>query len=389
MADKIDTVDARRKLKPRRQPYWQRDAKGCYVGFRKMTADSTGTWWARSRDPETGKQTEHGLGAFEPFPDHERFDRATTAARKWFEHVGLGGSVVASTVMAACDDYVEHLREERREKTADDLEGRYRRWVKPFAIAGIELSKLKREQVKAYRKKLLSTPVAVNNAGEQRTRALDTVNRDMSAVRAALNYAKSQGKATTDLAWAEELKPIKDAGRRRELYLDRDQRRALIGKAPADLAVFLKGMCLLPLRPGALAALTVADFDKRLGVLKVGTDKHGQDRKIRLPKTTAEMLTECSKDKLPAAPLFARADGKAWDKDGWKWPFRAAVEAAELPAETVAYTLRHSVITDLVGDGLPTLTVAQISGTSVAMIEQHYGHLRSDSAADALAKLAL
>jgi integrase len=389
MAGKIVTVTDRAKLKPRRQPYWHRDSKGCYVGYRKMTATSAGTWWARSRDPETGKQTEHGLGDFEQFPDHTRFDRATAAAREWFAHVGQGGSVVSSSVMDACTDYVKHLREERREKTADDLDGRYRRWVKPYTIAGIELSKLKREQVKAYRKKLLSTPVAVNKDGKKRPRALDTVNRDMSGLRAALNYAKAQGKATTDLAWAEELKPIKDAGRRRGLYLDRAQRRALIDKAPADLALFLRGMCVLPLRPGALAALTVADFDKRLGVLKVGTDKHGQDRKIRMPKATATMLTECSKDKLPAAPLFARADGKAWDKDGWKWPFKTAVEAAELPAETVAYTLRHSVITDLVGDGLPTLTVAQISGTSVAMIEKHYGHLRSDSAADALARLAL
>jgi hypothetical protein len=47
------------------------------------------------------------------------------------------------------------------------------------------------------------------------------------------------------------------------------------------------------------------------------------------------------------------------------------------------------VITDLVHDGLDLLTVAQLSGTSVAMIEKHYGHLRSEVAAGALAKLAL
>ena len=35
------------------------------------------------------------------------------------------------------------------------------------------------------------------------------------------------------------------------------------------------------------------------------------------------------------------------------------------------------------------LTVAQLSGTSVAMIERHYGHLRADHAAAALATLAL
>ena len=45
--------------------------------------------------------------------------------------------------------------------------------------------------------------------------------------------------------------------------------------------------------------------------------------------------------------------------------------------------------TDLVHDGLDLLTVAQLSGTSVAMIEKHYGHLRSEVATEALARLAL
>ena len=39
--------------------------------------------------------------------------------------------------------------------------------------------------------------------------------------------------------------------------------------------------------------------------------------------------------------------------------------------------------------GLDMLTSAQLSGTSVAMIERHYGHLRADHAALALASLAL
>ena len=58
-------------------------------------------------------------------------------------------------------------------------------------------------------------------------------------------------------------------------------------------------------------------------------------------------------------------------------------------AGVVAYTLRHSTITDLVQGGLDLLTVAQVSGTSVAMIEKHYGHLQRDRAAAALAGLAL
>jgi hypothetical protein len=38
---------------------------------------------------------------------------------------------------------------------------------------------------------------------------------------------------------------------------------------------------------------------------------------------------------------------------------------------------------------LDLLTVAQISGTSVAMIQKHYGHLQQERAVDALAGLAL
>lgn len=387
MADRIDTVTGRGRLAPRRNPYWNRDAKGCYVGFRKMTADSAGTWWARYRNPTTGRQTEHALGTLDEFPDHERFDRATAKAREWFAHVGAGGATKTTTVLAACEAYLEHLKEERRAATAKDLEPRFNRWVKPATIATIELDKLRSEHVRAWRKALIAEPVKVGD--ETRSRSLDTVNRDMAGLRAALNHAKAKGQVLTDVAWAEELKPIKKAGKRRELYLDREQRRRLIEKAPADLAQFLRGLSMLPLRPGALAALKVSNFDARLGVLKVGVDKKGQDRKIKVPKVIAELFEQCSKDKLPSAPLFARADGAAWTKDSWKWPMKDAVGAAELPPETVAYTLRHSVITDLVSDGLPTLTIAQISGTSVKMIEEHYGHLRHDGATTALERLAV
>ncbi len=51
-------------------------------------------------------------------------------------------------------------------------------------------------------------------------------------------------------------------------------------------------------------------------------------------------------------------------------------------------SLQHSVISDLVHEGCDLLTVAQISGTSLVMIERHYGHLRGEVSATALARLA-
>jgi integrase len=211
----------------------------------------------------------------------------------------------------------------------------------------------------------------------------------MTCFRAALNLAFADGLITTDFAWRRKLVPVKNADRRRELYLKRAQRKKFIEKASPDLGQFLRGLALVPLRPGALAALRVGDYDSHLKVLKVGKDKNGQERKIKLPEATAKFFAEVSKRKPAGDPLVSRADGKAWDKDAWKWPVKAAATAAKLPPGTTAYTLRHSVISDLVHDGLDLLTVAQISCTSVAMIERHYGHLRSDVAAGALARLAL
>jgi integrase len=232
-------------------------------------------------------------------------------------------------------------------------------------------------------------PVRINNSGEVRDRSKDTVNRDMAALRAALNRSMADRMVTSDFAWREPLKAYKNVSRRRDLYLDRQQRAEFIRHAPEDLATFLRGLSMLPLRPGALAALTIEDFDCRLQVLRIGKDKSGQDRRIKLPQTTANLLEAAGNNRPSTAPLFARTDGKLWGKDYWKKPVKAAATSARLPPGTSAYTLRHSVISDLVHGGLDLLTVAQISGTSVAMIEKHYGHLRGEVAADALARLAL
>jgi integrase len=393
MGTSIATVAARDKLKARHEPHFQKLGAGRYLGFQKLTPTSTGSWIARFRDPDTGKQTKRSLGGFDELPAHQRFDAAKTAAETWFSHLGHGGSTEAVTVKRACELYVAHVRDTKGNTTADDIAGRYRRWVDDSALGKLELTKARRTHFRAWRSGLAKTPAKVSrDAREQpvtRDRSPSTVNRDVTSLRAALNWSKAEGYVVSDMEWSDALKPAENADGRRDLYLDREQRRKLLEKAAADIGAFLRGMVLLPLRPGALASLNAGHFDKRLGVLTVGKDKAGRDRRITLPKATAALFEAAVKDKLPAAPLLARADGKRWDKDAWKGPVKEAAAAAELPTSTTAYTLRHSVITDLVTGGLDLLTVAQLSGTSVAMIERHYGHLRAEHAAAALASLAL
>lgn len=381
----ITKVSDREKLKPRREPYWHRVSAGCYLGLRVLTPSSPGSWVARYRDTDTEKQHYKSLGTLDHLPDNERFDAAVKASREWFIHLGMGGSTETFTVKNACDRYVKHLTRTKGDKAAHDVRRRFDQYVLDNArFANTDLSKLKPVSIEAWRNRLQD--LATKDGG---TRTDSTLNRDMTAFRAALNLAHADGLVASTLPWRGKLNPVKGADGRRDVYLDREQRRKLIESAAPDLALFVRAMCMIPLRPGALAGLTAGHFDKRLSTLTIGKDKAGKDRKIALPATTAAVFATAAKDKLPTAPLFARADGKAWDKDAWKHPFRDAADTAKLPADATMYVIRHSTITDLVHGGLDLLTVAQISGTSVRMIESHYGHLRSEVAATALERLAL
>jgi integrase len=392
MARRFDTVEARNRLPARASPHWQKLSTGRHIGFRKTAPGSEGTWLAQYYDAATQKQTRRSLGAFDDLPSHRRFDAAVKAANDWFAHVGAGGSFDTLNIGQACQQYVEHIRVSKGPNAAGDLEARFRRRVYADPLARVELPKLTSRHLTTWRSQLAAKAVIVDphaTAPRTRDRSASSLNRDMTALRAALNHAYAHGEVVADIPWRHALKRIKNADGRREIYLDKAQRRALVDAAAEDLSWFLRGLCVLPLRPGALAALTVGSFDRALVVLTIGKDKSGKDRRIGLPRNTASLLEQMAERKLPAAPLFARSNGGAWTKDAWKKPIKEAARTAQLPADVTAYTMRHSAITDLVVGGLDALTVAQLSGTSLAMIDKHYGHLRADRAVAALELLAL
>lgn len=389
MAARIDTKTARDGLTARREPYWHQLRAGGHLGYRKV-AQGEGSWIAKWRDPATGKREYNALGTIIDSGKPSAFEQARKLANQWFDKLDHGGSAKALTVQDAVDGYLAEIRRTDPVK-ADRTKADLRRVLDGDPLASINLDRLRPHHVEEWRDRMSSRKARIGRGDRVKDTPLSkgTLNRDMVPVRAALNRAYEHGEVTTDIAWRRALKPFSKAGGRRTLYLSRDERALLIEKAGDEIEPFLRALALLPLRPGALAALTVADYKAREQTLRIGVDKAHKERWIKLPTTTAALMAEQAKGKLPAAPLIGRASGERWNKNTWKKAIHAAVEAAELPKATSAYTLRHSVITDLVTGGLDLLTIAQISGTSVAMIEQHYGHLRQEHAAKALAALAL
>ena len=64
-------------------------------------------------------------------------------------------------------------------------------------------------------------------------------------------------------------------------------------------------------------------------------------------------------------------------------------DRAKLPDGVCLYTLRHAFITQALSDGLTTLDVARLTGTSLAMSDRHYGHLVQSASAERLARVQM
>lgn len=382
----LSKVALREGLSARREPYWHRLRPGCFVGYRPSRKGGPGSWVARAYDNEHGRYRIKAIGSFAAHSPRERFALAKQAAETFSADVERGAlpTEKIETVADACRLFG---------KSRPEDDARFRRFVYSDPIGRVKLTKVRRSHLEDWRSRLSRTPARVSRRkkGTQitRARAPSTLNRDMAALRAALGRFLAPGRPDSDGAWQEALRPIKNATRRRTLYLTLDQRRQLVKQVDSEAGAFVRGLCLLPLRPGAVAALSVADFDARTSELTIVKDKAGERRRILVPESAAELFRKEAKGKKPSAPLFTRANGTGWDKNSWKIPIAKAVRAAKLPPNATAYTLRHSTITDLVTAGLPLLTIAQISGTSVQMIEKYYGHLESSAAVEALASLEL
>lgn len=379
-------VSERETLKPRREPYWHRLRPGCFVGYRPSARGGAGTWIARAYDEEGRRYRLKALGAFGDHAASARFTLAKEGSEAFAIQVERGAlpDQRLETVADACRHFA---------KSRVQAEQRFCRYVYGDPLGKVKLTKLRRSHLVSWRDRLKDTPALVSRrkSGKPvtRPRSPATVNRDMAILRTALGSVLPLGAPNTEAAWQEALKPIKNAVKRRTLYLTLEQRRALVAAVSTEAQPFVRALCLLPLRPGAAAALTVADFDGRTSELTVTKDKAGVGRRIVVPKAAAKHFAVSARGKAQAAPLFTRNNGRAWDRNSWKVPIAAAAKAAMLPPNVSAYTLRHSVITDLIAAGLPLLTVAQISGTSAEMIEQHYGHLVRHAALEALSTLIL
>jgi integrase len=362
MSVNLETKAARAKLSPRREPYWHRVKTGCFLGYRVLESGE-GTWIARWRDDD-GRQRYQALGV------HETFDQARKAAEAWFEHARHtdGGDVL--TVEQVCSHYVKELRAKLKDEAAVDAEYRFAKRINGTEFGKLTMDKLRPKHIKEWRDAI----AAVKSPA--------TVNRNLVVLLAAFNLAFVEKLVSEDSAWRG-VNKVKVPDSRRERVLKSGEGERLLNACDADLRPFVEGLMLTGCRPGELANVTVSCFDPVHGTLKFPKGKTG-GRSVPISDRMVALCAELSKSKLPKALLFTRADGKQWHRDNWKKPLKEAVLRAKLGNDVVLYTLRHTAISQMIAGGMNAFTVATLTGTSVAMIQQHYGHLFADQVKAAL-----
>ncbi|NYT58231.1 site-specific integrase [Alcaligenaceae bacterium] len=375
MANSIKSVAGRKKMLPRREPYWDRIEAGSFLGYRKLN-DGTGTWIARWRTEE-GSQKYCALGS------HQTYDDAAKAAREWFVQCS-GGSTETVDVEEACKRYVADRRTEKGDATAKDAEGRFKRLVFGTKFGRIKLSALKTAHITDWRNAMVER----NNRDDEDDdpdadrRAKDSANRNLATLKAALNLGYRMGLIASTAQW-DRVMAYEGVSKRRDVSLTMADRKRLIAAATPDLTTFLQAMLLTGCRPGELASSTVGDLHPA-GLLTV-TGKTGR-RTIPLSPRALALLKSSAGQRDILEPLLTRS-GAAWTRFEWRDAFRDARKAASLPDTVVMYSLRHVAISEMLVSGMDPMTVSKIAGTSIEMISRHYGHLIRDKVVAQLAKV--
>ncbi len=384
----LSSPTARAPLPQRREPYWARVARGQYLGYRK--GRTGGTWIARWQAPEGAKR----YGSIGKADDRRleadgavvlNFDQAQAKAREWFRTTARqeAGLEERLTVQEAIDEYLDYLRREKSALTAYDSEKRVARYITPI-LGARRVADLTTVRIRRWRDGLV--PEGLDDEG--RRRAKDSANRILTMLKAALNRLWREGRVPDDSAWRRVV-PFEGVGESRKVFLTEAEAQRLVNSCHDEALRNLVAAGLLTgARLGEITAARVNDVDLGEGIWTVRAGKTGR-RDVFLSAEALSLFEQLCLGRPKTQYVFLRSDGSPWAKAQHQHYFAKAVNRAKLDLATTFYTLRHSYISHALKSGIPTQLLAENVGTSVRMIEKHYGKFIRDDRRRMLAEAAM
>jgi integrase len=387
----LSTRAARQRLKPRGKPYYRTVDPGLHLGYRK--GQSGGRWVARIYNGSGGYDVKTIDGIADDKQDADGravldYGQALAKARGLYVEVKgrPAGDTSPLTVRQAFEDYVKYLRLEVSEHDAYCAEGallgaigrrgKPRRCKVSPALLDTLVVELKKTQLESWKRSQVK-----RTEPEDKRRDMDTANRTLTMIKAALNRAfdDDDNKIPSNAAWIR-VKSFEDVGRGRKLYLSIDQTVRLLNGVGAGTALYklTAGAFTTGARPGELVGAKVGDFDKAARTLTINAGKTGE-RTMWLNSEGLALLTQITAGRKLDEPLFLKDDGTPWKSD-WNRPLKKAAKRVGLPigrGGVCLYSARHAHISQALvvaaEDRMPVQMLSENVGTSIKMLEENYG----------------
>lgn len=396
---KIDSRTAREKLPKRREPFWVKISKGCFLGYRRIAV--SGSWIARYRD-HNGKQNYRALGTADDSVEANAetvltYEQAQDAGRSWFKKVARDRDGAKRegpyAVRHAVEDYLRDY-EARSGKSGGRMEANINAHILP-ALGKIEVERLSRPRIRDWHRGLATAPRRLRTkAGkEQQYKKLGddpestrkrqaTANKILTILKAALNYAVAEGEATDKGAWTA-VRPFKDVDAPKVRYLSDRESLRLTNACADDMRQMVTAALLTGARYGELANLKCGDFDPDSDTLYIATSKSGKPRHIVLTDEGNEFFTQATAGRPKDEITFKRSSGAPWGRTHQYRPLRDACEKAKINPPASFHILRHTYASRLAMNGVPMKVIAeQLGHVDTRITEKHYAHLADSYKAD-------
>lgn len=299
---------------------------------------------------------------------YDEWDRIKAAALRSLNPASEENSPAIIELLSA---YVSHLKSEAKlKRIAASTVTRQVDHIAPFLAVASELTAA-----------ILRPHHVTDWLRGQTTWNATTRSDAAAAIKRAIKWAADEGRIP-----ANPLAKLKVArGSPRDHVISREEYETLLAgvwsgnyarRRVTSFRAVLVALRLSGCRPSEIVNLKIEDFDGECWTIK----EHKTRKKKRRPRIVylspcLRTLSRIAARGRKSGPLFLADDGRGWKYSDIRLRFQRLRAKTGTTKKCVLYSFRHTWITDALIAGVDVATVAEMAGTSIQMIDRHYGHL--------------
>ncbi|WP_198147449.1 tyrosine-type recombinase/integrase [Sphingobium chungbukense] len=370
-------------------------SEGFHLGYYR--GKKVAKWVARYRPPgKAGGYEKATLGEADDTQDADAtgvldYRQAQDKAREWLKDRQGGPKVKANyTVGDVLDEYIEGFAG----KDLVNTKRRIEKFIRP-ALGHIRMDQLTTDHIEKFQRDRAKTPARLRTAkgaDEQKYRTLDTdedrrkrkasTNRDMTVLKAALNYAFNRRKVPSDSAWRL-VKPFKGVEVARLRYLTDDEARRVVNAAGPEFRPIVQASLLTGARWGELRRVCCIDVDLLAGTAWLQETKGAAPRVVYLEAEGVELFRQQMAGRKGDDLVFPGPTGERWNDAQQIRRMTDACTAGSVAPAASFHDLRRTYGARLALRGVPMAIIAEALGHKDERItRKHYAHLAPSHVAD-------